>query len=100
MNDNDSFILQSQFGIRKLDSMKGSPKSALFGKILIACSSLFFFIYLYMSFFSKWLPDSDIFLLDLIKYDHYFCYLLPLFIIPTYSVIYLNWLSISHFEQN
>jgi hypothetical protein len=37
---------------------------------------------------------------DFIKYDEYFCYLLPLSILPTYLILYLNWLAMRHFEQN
>ena len=57
-------------------------------------------IYLYTAFVSKLLPDTGYFILDFFKYDYYFCYLFPLSIIPTYAVIYLNWLAMRHFEQN
>ena len=57
-------------------------------------------IYLYMAFLSKLLPDTGYYVIDFFKYDYYFCYLIPLGIIPTYMVIYLNWLAMRHFEQN
>lgn len=57
-------------------------------------------IFFYTALISKLLPDTGNSVLDFIKYDYYFCYLLPLAIIPTYMVIYLNWLAMRHFEQN
>lgn len=57
-------------------------------------------IYLYTALVSKLLPDTGYFILDFFKHDFYFCYLIPLSIIPTYAVIYLNWLAMRHFEQN
>jgi len=54
----------------------------------------------YAGVISKFLPDTGIILLDDIKYDYYYCYLVPLTILPTYMVIYLNWLSMKFFEFN
>ena len=57
-------------------------------------------IFLYTAIISKLLPDTGYFVIDFIKHDYYFCYLIPLSIVPTYAVVYLNWLAMRHFEQN
>lgn len=35
-----------------------------------------------------------------IQNDDYYCYLLVLMIIPTYAIIYLNWLCMKVFQTN
>jgi hypothetical protein len=50
---------------------------------------------------SKFLmPTTGIYVLDLIKDDQYYCYFLPLCLIPTYLFFYLNWLSWTYFQYN
>lgn len=71
-----------------------------YGYLIIAMSCFCGSLYLYAAFISKLLPDTGAVVLDMIKNDYYICYLIPLIIPPTYAVIYLNWLSIRHFEQN
>lgn len=77
------------------------PKNVDYYGYAITCSFVAIgIVYLYTAFVSKLLPDTGYFLLDFFKYDYYFCFLIPLSIIPTYMVIYLNWLAMRHFEQN
>jgi len=66
----------------------------------IICIILLMTLYLYCAIVSKYLPDTDYYILNLIKYDYYYCYMIPLSIIPTYFVYYLNWLCISLLESN
>jgi hypothetical protein len=55
--------------------------------------------YLYSAIISKVMPDTGFVILDAIKYDYYFCYLIPLMILPTVIVVYLKWLSMSLFQH-
>lgn len=90
-----------ELGLRRQPSrFHFTSKTKWFGYLLLIGSLLFGFIFFYAAIFSKLLPDTGIYVLDVIKYDYYFCYLIPLSIIPTYAVIYLNWLSMNHFVQN
>jgi len=57
-------------------------------------------LYVYAAFVSKLLPVTGIFLLDWIRQDTYFCYLIPLALPTSYIFIYVNWLSLRVFENN
>ena len=57
-------------------------------------------IFAYAAFISKLMPDTGNAILDYIKDDYYFCYLLPLMILPLYFLIYVNWLAMKFFENN
>lgn len=77
------------------------PKGVKFyGQVITAVFAAFGLLFFYAAVISKILPDSGNVVIDFIKYDYYFCYLIPLAIVPTYMVIYLNWLAMRHFEQN
>jgi hypothetical protein len=47
---------------------------------------------------SKLLPPSGHALLDAVRADRFYCLLLPLCALPTYLILYLNWLSMRLFE--
>ena len=77
---------------------RGNVLLASYG--LIASSLTLGIAFLYAVLLSKYMPDTGIMVIDAIKYDHYFCYLIPLLILPTYLAIYLNWLSMKLFQYN
>lgn len=86
--------------LRELQKLALTDRQILQGYCITA---FFFFIgvlYIYAAFVSKFLPDTGNTVIDAVKYDQFFCYLVPLSILPTYAVIYLNWLAMKHFEQN
>jgi hypothetical protein len=92
-------LLFKNLGLRNFGKMPLQPSLCLSYTILI----LFTFIgvsFFYAAFLSKLMPDAGIYFLDFIKHDYYFCYLLPLMIIPTYVVVYINWLAMKFFENN
>ena len=60
--------------------------------------SLFFSVSRYAAFISKLLPPSGHALLDWVRADRFYCFLLPLGALPTYLILYLNWLSMRIFE--
>lgn len=97
----DEFI--KLLGIRNTNKMKLSNRNNLevYGYLMVFGFACFGIIFLYSAIISKLLPDFESFpILNAIKHDYYFCYLIPLAILPTYSIIYLNWLAMRHFEQN
>jgi len=89
-----SLGLRHIFFIPKLQSNQYIGHTIILFFIGIGC------LFVYAAFISKLLPDTNNYVLDFIKHDYYFCYLIPLSILPTYAVIYLNWLAMKHFEQN
>jgi phosphatidylinositol N-acetylglucosaminyltransferase subunit Y len=49
---------------------------------------------------SKILPRFDVWILDAIKDDEYYCILLPMTIVPSILVLYLNWLGMKFYRHN
>lgn len=102
MNDRDVDELLKSLGVRDLNKvrlddinyLKQVCKATIILTVLILC------IFIYSSILSKYLPDTGNVILDWIKYDQYFCYLLPLLVLPTLAVVYLSWLSLSLFNHN
>ena len=95
-----SEALFTKLGLRHLGRLQYSSRTKYYGYGVIVISILIGLSFLYAAFISKSLPDSGIHVLDGIKHDHYFCYLLPLTILPTILARYINWLARQHFEQN
>ena len=91
-----------KFGVREFDTDDDCAPSSLLplSLALIALSSLSGITFLYAALVSKMLPYSGYSFLDAIKNDEFFCYFIPLSILPTYLVIYLVWLSMTFFENN
>mmetsp|Transcript_13707 Transcript_13707/g.30223 ORF Transcript_13707/g.30223 Transcript_13707/m.30223 type:complete len:119 (-) Transcript_13707:1985-2341(-) len=87
-------------GLRHLGRIALPPNLDYYGYLITAYFATLGVVFAYTAFVSKLLPDSGNFVVDFIKYDEYFCYLVPLSILPTYAIIYLNWLAMRHFEQN
>lgn len=96
----DDFV--KLLGIRNTHKMKLPFHNVeAYGYLMVFGFATFGLIFLYAAIISKLLPDFENFpVLNAIKNDYYFCYLIPLSILPTYSIVYLNWLSMRHFEQN
>eukprot|EP01039_Chlorochromonas_danica_P004956 gene4956-5439_t len=97
MSQEDLF---KELRIRSLGPVQLSASLQVKGWLLAACSLAFALAFLYASILSKMLPYSGLRLLDAIKDDQYFCFLVPLLVLPTGLIIYLNWLAMSHFQQN
>ena len=94
-------LLFKELGLRRYHRIQiNGTKSKWIGSMILVFSISFGLIFLYSAIISKLLPDTGIEILDVIKNDYYFCYLIPLSIVPTYAVIYLNWVAITHFTQN
>ena len=94
-------ILDS-LGVRRFENISPANIKYLPYKafIIILIVNSFGFLFLYAAFLSKLMPETGIEILDFMKYDYYYCYLVPLSILPTFIVVYLNWLSINYFEHN
>jgi phosphatidylinositol glycan anchor class Y biosynthesis protein len=87
-------------GLRHFGRMQVPQGIGNYGRLITIGSIAIGLVFLYTALLSKLLPDTGFPAIDFIKHDYYFCYLLPLSIVPTYMVIYLNWLAMRHFEQN
>ena len=96
----DQEDLFKELSLRRYSQMRITPSIRLFGYGLICSSIAFGVIFLYAILVAKLMPDTGYKILDWVKSDRYFCYLIPLAILPTYAIIYLNWLSITHFVRN
>jgi hypothetical protein len=97
--DENIELFFENLGLRHFDKMPLQPNLCVAYGILIA--SLFFgVIFIYSAFLSKLIPDTGIFVIDFMKNDYYFCYLLPLMLLPTYIVVYINWLAMKFFKNN
>ena len=83
-----------------LDSSSLGVEVKSYGVILLTCTLVFLYIYAAYVSKSSLIPSTGYWLLDEMKDDHYYCYLIPIMILPTYIVIYLNWLSMRVFESN
>jgi len=70
------------------------------GYTLLISSVCGVLLYLYAAFISKIMPATGAQILDAIKEDDYFCFLLPLMILPTFVVVYLNWFAYQMYQNN
>jgi H+/Cl- antiporter ClcA len=70
------------------------------GYVLFIFTIVSFVVFLYATIISKLLPDTNYKILIWIKYDHYYCWLIPTTIPVTYLFIYLNWMSLKFFRHN
>ncbi len=86
--------------IRSINKTAIHAQSAFYGYCIIFTAVFVAILFIYSAFLAKLLPHTGYVILDSIKDDYYFCYLVPLTILPTYLIIYLNWLAMRHFEQN
>lgn len=88
------------FGLRTTYSTQYNKFDGVIGVLLIIFSCIFGCIFFYAAILSKFLPHSGNDYLDAIKEDYYYCYLMPLAVLPTYIMIYLNWVCMKLYESN
>lgn len=69
------------------------------GMLLVAASYIFFVLSIYALVVSKLLPDTGNPILDAIKYDWYYCMLVPSLVPTTTIFIYVNWVSMKFFRH-
>lgn len=97
--DDNIELFFENLGLRHFGKMPLQPNLCVAYGILI--TSLFVgVLFIYSAFLSKLMPDTGIFVVDFMKRDYYFCYLLPLMLLPTYIVVYINWLAMKFFKNN
>ena len=92
-------MLFATLGIRNFRSVDKKDMTYL-GWTLISFSVVLAAVFFYTAFLSKLFPVSGNDFIDAIKFDSYFCFFVPLLILPTYLIVYLNWLAISFFSHN
>lgn len=96
---NFEYVLQD-FNVRDINSLKTTIGLQTFGYFFLGFAFVSGLMYIYAVFLSKLLPLTGFSWFDVIAKDHFFIYFIPLAIIPSYIIIYLNWLTINHFKQN
>ncbi|EFA76983.1 transmembrane protein [Heterostelium album PN500] len=77
-----------------------NDQTVCYGWLVILCTLIFFIFTTYCLVISKFLPDTGNRILDFIKYDWYYCLLLPVLVPVTIITVYLNWLSLKFFRHN
>lgn len=91
----------NKLGLRHIHSIRGPlMKNIYLANNIISLSILLGLLFIYSAFLSKLLPDTGYWILDSMKHDCYYCYLIPLLLLPTYIIIWLNWISSQIFEHN
>jgi len=70
------------------------------GLALIVFSALCLLMSTYAIAISKIIPKTGVWFLDLVADDVYYCLLVPLIIIPSVLVVYLNWLGMKFYRHN
>ena len=97
--DDNLEMLFENLGLRHFGKMSLQPNLCV-AYTLIFVSIFFGVSFVYAAFISKLMPDTGVLVLDAIKGDFYFCYLFPLLLLPTYIVVYINWLAMKFFKNN
>ena len=72
----------------------------IYGYCLITVGFVFFTWCIYSMIISKLLPYTNNILLDMIKDDTFYCFLIPLSIPIIYFSIYWNWICMKYFKHN
>ena len=70
------------------------------GVKIIVLTLLVAAMFVYATVISKLMPITGHWLLDAVREDHYYCYLIPLTVPTALFAIYLNWLSMNFFRNN
>lgn len=89
-----------KLGLRHFGRLSAPTNIDYYGSAVTVFFGAIGLLFIYAAFLSKLQPDTGISYVDFFKYDYYFCYLIPLSILPTYIIIYINWVAMRHFEQN
>lgn len=72
----------------------------VWGCLLLLASFCFFVLSIYAMLVSEHMPDTGIELVDAIKRDQYYCYLVP-FTLPVFVIFVVsNWVSLKFFRHN
>ncbi|KAJ1652439.1 hypothetical protein IWQ61_007227 [Dispira simplex] len=70
------------------------------GYILLFSTFMFFVVGMYTTVVAKLLPATGNRILDAIRTDHYYCYLVPLTLTVAFYTVIWNWLGMKIFRHN
>ncbi|KAI3635947.1 hypothetical protein MIR68_006012 [Amoeboaphelidium protococcarum] len=84
----------------KHNSTVDSGLTWTYGILLLLATYVYFAISMYAIVISKFMPYTGNKLLDAIKDDHYYCYLVPITIPVTLAAIVMNWMGMKFFRHN
>ncbi|CAM9753346.1 unnamed protein product [Scytosiphon promiscuus] len=82
------------------EAERARRRTYFWGCILLIGSGVFFVASLYAIVFSKLMPPMGHPLLDAIREDSHYCYLVPLTIYPSCAALYMSWVSLKFFRHN
>jgi hypothetical protein len=100
MEHDDINAKLKSLGLRTTHAAQYSSFDGVMGVFLIVSACFCGSVYFYAAILSKFLPHTGNVYLDAVKDDDYYCYLIPLSIIPTYIIVYLNWACMKLYESN
>ena len=77
------------------------PKTTLgLGIAILIATAIFFIAGMYAVLLSKFMPVINHSLLDFLRQDYYYSFLVPLLLPVSILTIYLNWLGMKFFRHN
>ncbi|KAI7890018.1 phosphatidylinositol N-acetylglucosaminyltransferase subunit Y [Mucor mucedo] len=72
----------------------------LYGYALLISTFVMFMASFYSIIISQYMPDTNIKVLDWIKYDDYYCLLIPISALVFFYWIMWNWMGMKFFRHN
>ena len=72
----------------------------LLALVLLVATCAAFLLFLYAGFVSKVLPPTGVSLLDAMRDDWFYCYLVPMVGPTTFIAVYMNWVAMKFFRHN
>ncbi|ETV67990.1 hypothetical protein H257_15954 [Aphanomyces astaci] len=77
---------------------------AIWGYVIVSLSAIFFITFMYLIVVAKVLPPPtpgrSFPMMDAIRGDQHYCYLVPLTIPVAFIAMYVSWVSLKYFRQN
>jgi hypothetical protein len=70
------------------------------GFVLLLCSHFVFVVSFYAIIVSKWMPETGNKILDAIREDRFYCYLIPMTIPVAITFVVWNWIGMKLFRHN
>ena len=95
----DKIALKEIYEVRE-EYFQSENLTEIIGSLIITMAAIFFIGLFYAMFGSKLLGPTGNYLLDFIREDEYYCFLLPLLLPVTVIALYCNWVSMKFFRHS
>ena len=97
----DSALLQSaRVQPTRQERVRQQARTRALGIGLLVATCAAFLLFFYAGFVSKVLPPTGVSLLDAMRDDWFYCYLVPLVGPTTFIAVYMNWVAMKFFRHN